>query len=178
MKDVLLLTNNDSSEGFIKELLMRASYGKLYIAYNYADGAYLTEIHPFDLIIVNAPLRTEVGDRFAKYAALHTSAEVLFISRDALYNQHLDYLTNLGILCLKKPVVVKPFQQLIKIIEASVSKSDVMQRSINVAKWHLISSYNLTEPQAQRMLEQYALDESTDIFKAAEAALDGKIHVV
>lgn len=178
MKDVLLLTNNDASEGFVKELLMSASYGKLYIAYNYSDGVYLSEVHPFDLIIINAPLRTEVGDRFAKYVALHTTAEVLFISRDALYNQHHDHLSKLGILCIKKPVVVKPFLQLIKIIETSATTPDSIQRPINVAKWHLISEYNLTEPTAQRMLEQFALDHDTDLFVAAEAALAGKIEIV
>ena len=178
MKDVLLLTNNDASEGFVKELLMSASYGKLYIAYNYSDGVYLSEVHPFDLIIINAPLRTEVGDRFAKYVALHTTAEVLFISREALYNQHHEHLSKLGILCIKKPVVVKPFHQLIKIIEASATMPDSAQRPINVAKWHLISTYNITEPTAQRMLEQFAIDHEMDLYMAAEAALAGKIEIM
>ena len=64
----------------IKELLMNTSYGKIYSAFNYSDATNLLDVHEFDLVIINAPMRTELGDRLAKYAAQRTTTSIMFIA--------------------------------------------------------------------------------------------------
>lgn len=191
MQDILLITNNDSSEGFIKELLMNAKYNKLFHVYNYSDGTNLLNLHPFDLVMVNAPMRTELGDRLAKHAALHSSATVMFIARETTFNQCHDTLSKLGIICVKKPVVVKPFQQLMKMLEGTAAligdlsqKSDLSAtvteeiRMTNVAKWHLISRFNISESQASRLFEQFTADNGLTVVGAAERIVEGAITSV
>ncbi|HAS73089.1 MAG TPA: hypothetical protein DCS67_02985 [Clostridiales bacterium UBA8960] len=189
MKDILLITNTDSSEGFIKELLMNAKYNKIYNAYNYSDGVNLVEVHPFDLVMINAPMRTELGDRLAKHAAMKSTAMVMFIARETTFNQSHDALSKLGVICVKKPVVVKPFQQLIKMLETTAIRTRSLAagggvsmnemddiRMTEVAKWHLISRFNMSESQASRVFEQFILDSGLSRVYASEQVIDGAIN--
>lgn len=190
MQDLLLLTNTDSSEGFIKELFMNATYGRILNAYNHNDGAHLLDVHPFDLVLINAPLRAELGDRFAKYAALHTKTMVLFIARESTYQLHYDTLSKLGVICVKKPVVVKPFQQLIKILESSCHRLNQLKDSVDTgalieeirlvesAKWHLINLFNISESQSGRIIDQYAFDNGLNKTDSALRILDGAIKTL
>jgi len=188
VQDILLITNTDSSEGFIKELLMNASYGKIWTAYNYSDGTNLLDVHPFDLVIINAPMRDELGDRLARYAAQRTLTSILFIARESIFALNHDTLTKFGVLCIKKPVAVKPFQQLIKVVESTctqITKSTLSTselrsqideiRLIDASKWHLISTFNISEAQATRTFEQFALDRKVDRLTAADLVLLGGI---
>ena len=127
MQDILLVTNTDASESFIKELLMSASYGRIFNAYDQSDGTHLLDVHKFDMVLINAPMRYELGDRLARYAAQRTTTSILFIARETSYLQTKDVLTKFGILCVKKPVQVKPFQQLIKVVESTVSRIAKME---------------------------------------------------
>lgn len=188
MRDILLITNTDSSEGFIKELLMNSKYNKIFNTYNYSDAANLIDVHPFDLIIINAPMRTELGDRLAKHAAMKSTAQVMFIARETTYNQSHDALSKVGVICVKKPVVVKPFQQLMKMLEAtairinaSAAHGDASMaamddfRMTEVAKWHLISRFNISESQASRVFEDFIISSGLPLIDAAEQVIDGAI---
>lgn len=188
MQDILLITNTDSSEGFIKELLMNTSYGKIFSAFNYSDATNLLEVHEFDLVIINAPMRTELGDRLAKYAAQRTTTSIMFIARESTYHQTRDLLTNFGVLCIQKPVIVKPFQQLLKSIETTRSKILAMKkdhidvlpmmdeiRTIDAAKWYLIYKFNISESQATRTIDTYSVDCQITRYESAEKILQGAI---
>lgn len=190
MQDLLLLTNTDSSEGFIKELFMNATYGRILNAYNHNDGAHLLEVHPFDIVLINAPLRMELGDRFAKYAALHTNTMVLFIARESTYQLHYEALSKLGVICVKKPVVVKPFQQLLKMLEISCQRLNQINklpdssplieelRLVDAAKWHLINQFSISESQAGRIVDQYAFANALSKTVSATHILEGAISTL
>ena len=191
MQDILLVTNTDSSEGFIKELLMNTSYGKIFTAYNYSDATHLLEVHKFDLVIINAPMRMELGDRLAKYAAQRTTTTILFIARESTHVQTKNQLTHFGVLCIKKPVAVKPFGQLIKIVENTRTKINAMERdhievlsvideirAIDAAKWHLIADFNISESQSTRAVDSYSYENQITRLEAAEAILNGAIKQI
>ncbi|MDH8678285.1 hypothetical protein QE109_09010 [Fusibacter bizertensis] len=188
MQDILLITNTDSSEGFIKELLMNTSYGKIFSAFNYSDATNLLDVHEFDLVIINAPMRTELGDRLAKYAAQRTTTSIMFIARESTYLQTKELLTNFGVLCIKKPVVVKPFQNLLKCIETTRTKIHAMEkdhievlpmmdeiRTIDAAKWYLISKFNISESQSARTIDSFSVERELSRYAAAESILQGAI---
>ena len=56
MQDILLVTNTDASEGFIKELLMNSTYSRILNAYNFSDATNLLDVNRFDLVIINAQI--------------------------------------------------------------------------------------------------------------------------
>jgi len=188
MQDILLVTNTDASESFIKELLMSASYGRIYNAYDQSDGTHLLDVHKFDMVLINAPMRYELGDRLARYAAQRTVTSILFIARETSYLQTKAVLTKFGILCVKKPVQVKPFQQLIKLVESTGARIAKMEsegidvkmiideiRLIDAAKWHLICTFNIGDSQASRLYESYVSENNLSRLTAAEKILDGAI---
>lgn len=188
MQDILLVTNTDASESFIKELLMSTSYGRIYNAFDHSDSTNLLDVHKFDMVLINAPMRYELGDRLARYAAQRTVTSILFIARETTYLQTKDMLTKFGILCVKKPVQVKPFQQLMKLVESTGTRLAKMEsegidskliideiRLIDAAKWHLICAFNISESQASRVYESYVTENNLNRFVAAEKILDGAI---
>ncbi len=191
MKDILLVSNTEASESFIKELLMSASYGRIFNAYDQSDGTHLLDVHKFDMVLINAPMRYELGDRLARYAAQRTTTSILFIARETSYLQSKDVLTKFGILCVKKPVEVKPFQQLIKLVESTCARiakleaegSDVKSmideiRLIDTAKWHLIRLFKISDSQASRLYESYVSENNLSRLNAAERILDGAISQI
>jgi len=190
MQDILLITHTDTSENFIKELLMSTTYGKLYNAYDLSEGTHLLDVHNFDLVLINAPMRYELGDRLARYAAQRTTCSIMFVARETSYQQTKDVLTKFGILCVKKPVQVKPFQQLMKCIDLTRSqllkmtangidiKSIIDEiRLIDTAKWHLIQTFNISEIQASRLYESFVSENNLELYEAAERILEGAIQV-
>jgi len=140
------------------------------------------------MVLINAPMRYELGDRLARYAAQRTTTSILFIARETSYLQTKDVLTKFGILCVKKPVQVKPFQQLIKIVESTVSRIAKMEaegfdvksiidelRLIDAAKWHLINTFNISDSQSSRVYESYVTENNYSRLYAAERILEGAI---
>lgn len=186
MQDILLVTNTDASEGFIKELLMNTTYTRMLNAYNFSDATNLLDVNRFDLVIINAPMRHELGDRLAKYAAQRTTSSILFIARESTYDQTLEIMHSFGVLSVKKPVPVKPFSQLLKLVENSSNRvakfysegTEVLNiidqlRTVDVAKWFLIQKFNITESQAHRIVEKYAMDHQLPKHIAAEKIVQG-----
>ena len=93
-----------------------------------------------------------------------------------------------GVLSVKKPVPVKPFSQLIKLIENSSKRvaklysegTEVLNiidqlRTVDVAKWFLIQKYSITESQAHRIVEKYAMDHQLPKNTAAEKIVQGAV---
>lgn len=188
MQDILLVTNTDASEGFIKELLMNTTYSRILMAYNFSDATNLLDVNRFDLVIINAPMRHELGDRLAKYAAQRTTSSILFIARESTYDQTLEIMHSFGVLAVKKPVPVKPFSQLLKLIENSSKRvaklysegTEVLNiidqlRTVDVAKWFLIQKYSISESQAHRIVEKYAMDHQLPKNTAAEKIVQGAV---
>lgn len=186
MQDILLVTNTDASEGFIKELLMNTTYSRMLNAYNFSDATNLLDVNRFDLVIINAPMRHELGDRLAKYAAQRTTSSILFIARESTYDQTLEIMHSFGVLSVKKPVPVKPFSQLLKLVENSSKRvaklyedgTEVLNiidqlRTVDVAKWFLIQKFGITESQAHRIVEKYAMDHQLHKYIAAEKIVQG-----
>ena len=140
---------------------------------------------PFDLVIVNAPLRDEFGSRLCidacrgngTIAAVFTAADIF----DNIYAK----VCNHGVFVLRKPSSKTLVSQAISMmvcarerlrtLEKKVGKTESKLdeiRIVNKAKWLLIDHENLSEEEAHKRIERSAMDAGLTKRLAAQLIID------
>ena len=141
-----------------------------------ADRAY-------DLILIHAPLPDESGLRFAQDAAERCAAVLLFVRADA-YPAVWEKMARSGVFTLPRPTsrqtVGQALDWLIAAAErgrmterAAVSLEERMReiRTVNRAKWLLISERGMSEAEAHRWIGKRAMDACVTRMRVAEEIL-------
>lgn len=137
----------------------------------------------YDLILIHAPLPDESGLRFAQDAAERCAAVLLFVRADA-YPAVWEKMAQSGVFTLPRPTsrqtVGQALDWLIAAAErgrmterAAVSLEERMReiRTVNRAKWLLISERGMSEAEAHRWIGKRAMDECVTRMQAAEEIL-------
>ena len=168
---VLIVSSSDSFNNTFSELLGAPSYSPV----NYVHSVSLAERalaeRDFDFVIVNSPLREDNGVRFAIDAGEKGGTLPLLIVRSEIYTELCGRLTGLGVFMLSKPTNIGALQTAINWLKTSKArlgktetKTQTLEekmkeiRTVNRAKWLLISSLSMSEPEAHRYIEKQAMD--------------------
>ena len=124
----------------------------------------------FDLIIINAPLRDDYGERLAKFISQNTNSDIILIVKNEDKNQ-LYKIEESGIYVMEKPINKFLF---IKIINAYIihrrrynfiinenkklkkTISDI--KLIDRAKITLVEYLNMSEDESHKYIEKQAMD--------------------
>ena len=141
----------------------------------------------FDIIIINVPLPDDDGISLAIDKSAGMTSAVLLLVKSEYYTDVFDRVCSHGVYTLPKPspkqMVAQAFdwlesttERLRRLEKKSVSLEDKMQeiRLVNRAKWLLISEKGLTEEDAHRFIEKYAMDNCITKSAAAQAIIDEK----
>ncbi len=135
----------------------------------------------YDFIIINSPLPDDAGIRFAIDAAASKGTVVLLLLRAELYDETREKVVEHGVFTLAKPlsrpVVLNALdwmesarERLKKMDLKTLSVEEKMEeiRTVNRAKWLLISALGMEEPEAHRYIEKQAMDRSLSKRQVAE----------
>ena len=135
----------------------------------------------FDFVVVNSPLPDDTGVRFSIDAATDSGAVVLFLARTEQYDDAYEKLAANGVFLLQKPIAKSVLQiaseWLISAREGlrrhqkkTLSIEEKMNeiRTVNRAKWLLISELKMTESDAHRYIEKQAMDRCISKSRVAE----------
>ncbi len=125
----------------------------------------------FDFIIIDAPLKDDLGLRFAIDSSTVNRALVLFLIHGDIHDEVYTKVVQHGVFTLAKPMsrhemqnalrwLLTAKQKLVGIEQKSTKMEDKMEeiRLVNKAKWLLISNEGLLEPEAHRYLEKEAMN--------------------
>ena len=125
----------------------------------------------FDFVVVNSPLPDDTGVRFSIDAATDSGAVVLFLARTEQYDDAYEKLAANGVFLLQKPIaksvlqiasewLISAREGLRKHQKKTLSIEEKMNeiRTVNRAKWLLISELKMTESDAHRYIEKQAMD--------------------
>ena len=128
----------------------------------------------FDMVIVNAPLPDETGNRFAIDAAQGPGCVVLLLVRSEDSEEAAARMTPHGVFTLPKPTSSQALQQALRWMISSRERLRRMEkkttsieekmeeiRLVNRAKWLLIEQLKMTEAEAHRFIEKQAMDRCT-----------------
>ena len=168
---VLVVSSSESFSNTFSELLSGPSYSTV----NYVRSVSLAERalaeRDIDLVIVNSPLREDNGVRFAIDAGEKGGTVAMLIVRAEIYPELCARLSGLGVFLLAKPTSMNALQTAVSWLKAAkarlgktetrtLSLEEKMKeiRTVNRAKWLLISELSMSEPEAHRYIEKQAMD--------------------
>ena len=125
----------------------------------------------FDFVIINAPLKDDIGVRFAIDCSTEQNAFVLFLISHEIHADIYAKVAQHGVFTLPKPMGKQSMENALRWLLTAKRKlsgaekktnkmEDKMEeiRLVNKAKWLLISNEGLLEPEAHRYLEKEAMN--------------------
>lgn len=139
----------------------------------------------YDLIVINAPLPDEPGDRLALDIAEQCSASVLLVVPSEVFEDFLEHVTDQGILVISKPIprgrldksirflfsVQNRIRKLQKKVETAEEKLEEL-RIVNRAKLLLVEKQKMTEDEAHRYIGRQAMNSGISRRRAADRIIE------
>lgn len=178
---VLIVSSSEKFNDYMLKMLPENEFYPIDCAFSAADAGRKILEKNYDIVIVNAPLRDDLGIRFALDAADNVERCVLLFVKNDLFEEVTAKVVDYGILTLSKPTSASMISQSIRILCAvrekmkrlekqSVSLADKMEeiRIVNHAKWLLIDALGMSEEEAHKYIEKRAMDERCTKRKIAE----------
>lgn len=177
---VLVAGANDKLGESIAALLPKNEYEPPVFAASVGEIRRLALESTMDLVVLNTPLKDEFGTRLALDLADYNIAVLLMVQED-VFDQVCYKVEDYGVLTLAKPVSRQSFYTAVKLLTAMRAKmlrmekknqalQEKMQdiRTINRAKWLLITNLQMTEDEAHYHIEKKAMNSRLSRREAAE----------
>ena len=177
---VLVAGANDKLVESIAALLPKNEYEPPVFAASVGEIRRLALESTMDLVVLNTPLKDEFGTRLALDLADYNIAVLLMVQGD-VFDQVCYKVEDYGVLTLAKPVSRQSFYTAVKLLTAMRAKmlrmekknqalQEKMQdiRTINRAKWLLITNLQMTEDEAHYHIEKKAMNSRLSRREAAE----------
>ena len=177
---VLVAGANDKLGESIAALLPKNEYEPPVFAASVGEIRRLALESTMDLVVLNTPLKDEFGTRLALDLADYNIAVLLMVQGD-VFDQVCYKVEDYGVLTLAKPVSRQSFYTAVKLLTAMRAKmlrmekknqalQEKMQdiRTINRAKWLLITNLQMTEDEPHYHIEKKAMNSRLSRREAAE----------
>ena len=177
---VLVAGANDKLGESIAALLPKNEYEPPVFAASVGEIRRRALESTMDLLVLNTPLKDEFGTRLALDLADYNIAVLLMVQGD-VFVQVCYKVEDYGVLTLAKPVSRQSFYTAVKLLTAMRAKmlrmekknqalQEKMQdiRTINRAKWLLITNLQMTEDEAHYHIEKKAMNSRLSRREAAE----------
>lgn len=171
MESALIVSCTEKGTAFFTELLNGISVSHIVSTPSCAEARRILLERDFDLILVNAPLKDETGERFARNAASKGISQVILVVKAEYYDAVSSVCEDEGVLTISKPVNRELFWSALKLVKSAQSRLKKAQdeneklkqkiediRIVNRAKCVLISYMNMDEKEAHRYIEKQAMD--------------------
>ena len=184
MENALIVSCTDKGTAFFTEILNAAAIDQITVLQSCAEARRLLMERDYDLIIINAPLRDESGESFARHIAAKGTSQVILVVKNEYFDEVSAVCENYGILTVSKPVNNTIFWSALALAKSSLNRMKRMQtenaqlkqkiediRIIDRAKCILISYMNINEQEAHRFIEKQAMDMRSTKREIAEEIL-------
>ena len=168
---VLVVSSADSFHSAMAAMLPEVSFQPIIKVQNVAEAQRAVAQRGFDFVIINAPLKDDLGMRFAIDCSTEQNALVLFLIQNEIHGDIYAKVAKHGVFTLPKPMnkqsmdnalrwLLTAKRKLLGAEKKTTKMEDKMEeiRLVNKAKWLLISKEGMLEPEAHRFLEKEAMD--------------------
>jgi len=168
---VLVVSSADNFHNAMAAMLPEVSFQPIVKVQTVAAAQRAVAERSFDFVIINAPLKDDLGMRFAIDCSTSHNALVLFLIQNEIHGDIYAKVAEHGVFTLPKPMNKQSMDNALRWLltakrklSGAEKKSNKMEnkmeeiRLVNKAKWLLISNEGLLEPEAHRFLEKEAMD--------------------
>jgi response regulator NasT len=178
---VLIASSNPKFDQILTSLLPSEEFGPVDIC-DFAGLARRKLVdQPYDILIVNTPLKDENGTNLAIDIANETNISVMLLVDAARFDEISNVTEQYGILTLSKPTNRPTVTQSLKLLCATRNRLKRMEKKaasfeekieeiklINRAKLLLMEKEGISEQQAHRLVEKAAMDSRSSKRQVAE----------
>jgi response regulator NasT len=171
VESALVVSHAEKSLEFFMEILNSSKIEHIVGISTCGETRRLLLEREFDLVLINAPLKDETGEKLSRYIAAKVISQVILLVAAEYYDAVSSHCENDGILTVSKPINKTVLWSSIKLAKAAHSKIKRMHtenrklkqkiediRIIDRAKCILISYMNMSEKEAHRYIEKEAMD--------------------
>lgn len=168
---MLIISSSDSFTKSFKQLLSPSEFSPVITAGGINEAKRMLNQRSFDFVVINSPLNTESGTKFACNLSSSSNTVVLLFTRAEVFAQNYEEVTPFGVFTLLKPIskqsaltallwMVAARERLRQYEKKEMTLEEKMAeiRLVNRAKWFLIEKESLTEEQAHKLIEKQAMD--------------------
>ncbi|MBQ5956880.1 MAG: ANTAR domain-containing protein [Clostridia bacterium] len=178
---VLVVSAAEKLNTAVSSMLLGSCFGPVRVVQSVSEAKRAWNERGYDLVIVNSPLPDDPGVGFAiDVTASRSSVALLLVSSD-VYDRAAPKASEYGVFTLFKPLsrqilelalnwMQASCERLKKLERKSITVEDKMKeiRTVNHAKWILISNKGMEEPEAHRYIEKQAMDRGVSKLEIAE----------
>ena len=104
MESALVVSYTGKSTAFFTEMLNAACVNQITTLSSVGEAQRSLLERDFDLVLVNAPLRDESGEKFSRYIASKGTSQVILVVRSEHFDAVSAVCENDGVLVVSKPV--------------------------------------------------------------------------
>ena len=178
---VLMVSSSEKFCASTRALLPPTDYWPVDTAANAGQARRRMLETGYDLVLVHAPLPDEFGSRLAADICRSSSAGVLLLVRQDVYEDVYARVMEDGVMVLPTPTTERMVAQSLRMMCASRERLRRLEekqvtveekieeiRTVNRAKWLLIDRLGMKEEEAHRYLERQAMDLRLPVKKVAE----------
>lgn len=171
MESVLIISNIEKHISYFKFMLSSININNITTLNNIKDSRKMIKDCDFDLIIVDSPLKDELGKNFSIEVKRKTTSQIIYCENIENFEKTCDELYKIGIMTLSKPFNRKLFSMLLKSCycsSISIKKLDKENKKlskkleeikiIDRAKCLLISHLSMSEKEAHKYIEKQSMD--------------------
>lgn len=171
---VLIASSSDKFTDAIIGMLPESRYRPVKIAGSVSEARRELLERAYDVVIINAPLPDEFGNRFAVDLCRTGGAGVMLFVKSEHFEEISGKLGDYGVMVLARPTSPSLVTQSLALVCATrermkrvEQKAQTMEekmeeiRLVNRAKWILIDQLKMSEPDAHRYIEKTAMDRCT-----------------
>ena len=168
---VLVVSGSPKDSANLIDMLPPAQFSPVSSASNACEAKRRLLNTPFDIVIINTPLKDEYGVELAMEIAKTEATAVLLFVRSDMYEQVAYKVEDCGVLTLQKPAPRQVILQSLRILVALQARLKAMQekasdlqskmeeiRLVNRAKMLLMEKLKMTEAEAHRYIGKQAMD--------------------
>lgn len=168
---VLIASSSDKFTDAITGMLPEGRYRPVKIAGSVSEARRELLERAYDVVIINAPLPDEFGNRFAVDLCRTGGAGVMLFVKSEHFEEISGKLGDYGVMVLARPTSPSLVTQSLALVCATrermkrvEQKAQTMEekmeeiRLVNRAKWILIDQLKMSEPDAHRYIEKTAMD--------------------
>ena len=168
---VLLVSVAENLNTALSALLPESRYDPIHTVSSISAAKRAFAERTYDYVIINSPLPDDIGTRFAIDTCNSKGTIVLLMVRAELHAEIYDKVAEYGVFTLPKPTSKQTIvtalswmssarERLRKTENKTLSIEEKMEeiRTVNRAKWLLISELKMDEPDAHRYIEKQAMD--------------------
>lgn len=182
---VLLISASEKMNASLIPFMARENYAPVVTTDSVSQARRIMSQREFDIVIINTPLKDELGINFAVELTEGSSCGVMLMVKSEMFDEINYKVQDCGVFTIPKPVNTSMMSYALKMLGSTRERLLRMEQKqktfeeklkeikiVNRAKILLVENLHLTEEEAHRFIEKSAMNERKNKVSVASKIIE------